>query len=63
MSAAGVMEKPDLTEVMAVIGQRARAAAAICSIERRSSSAAEADWVMPAASCSVAAAIRSSIFC
>ena len=36
---------------------------AICSIERRSSSAAEAASVSPAASSSVAAAIRSSIFC
>jgi len=36
---------------------------AICSIERRSSSAADAASVIPAESSSVAAAIRSSIFC
>ena len=36
---------------------------AICSMARRSSSAADADWVIPLASSSVAAAIRSSIFC
>src|SRR4051794_2577330 len=36
---------------------------AICSMARRSSSAADADWVIPLASSSVAAAMRSSIFC
>ena len=61
------------TSVAAVLAATARvscaalaassAPLAICSIERRSSSAADAASVIPAESSSVAAAIRSSIFC